>query len=62
MTKQLTDWLEMKKQNIRDARVLFAHQPGFVDSWEDPKYLAIIAELQREIRRLKTKLAAKVEG
>jgi hypothetical protein len=47
------EWLSMKRQDLLRSYALFGSN---VDRWELPRWLKIVQDLEREIRRLKTQL------
>ena len=52
----MTAWLDMKKAEVNRQRLEYGDK---IMEWDAPKYLKIIEQLQREIRRLKVALGGK---
>lgn len=57
MTKEfIRVWLKMKRAELDQSR---ANHGDTINEWDLPKFIAIIEEQAREIRRLKTDLLRK---
>jgi len=56
MTDTDKEWIGIKIQEVRQSYALFG---DVVNSWDLPKFLAIINDQAREIRRLKTETLKK---
>lgn len=52
-------WLTAKREELRKAKLMFG---AAIRMWDTPRFIVIIDEKDREIRRLKTQLAAKASA
>jgi len=59
ITENQIGWLMLKEADLKEQRQRYGH---LVDSWDQKFYLDIIAQLRREIRRLRIENNALIQS